>query len=173
MKLFRRRPSLPAAARPALEPEERVLTWTAAEPDQILVATNRGLWLPGGQRLDWHDIHKAAWSGRELRITPAEVRAERDGYVVFADGPVISFLLLEPGELPDQVRTRVTKSVGYTSHHPLPSGAVRVVGRRVSGQDGLSWAVRYDTGTPLDEPDVVAATDELVAAAQKSVAPPL
>jgi hypothetical protein len=172
VSFLRRRPSLPAALRPALEAEERVLTWAPVSDDQALVATNRGLWLPGGGRLGWHEIHKAAWSGRELRITPAEVSEERDGYTVLVDGPVRVFLLLAPGELPDQVRTRVTRSVAYTSHHPLQAGGVRVVGRRVSGRDGLSWAVRYDSGTPVRVPAVTELTDGLVAAARATTAVP-
>ncbi|HET6530728.1 MAG TPA: hypothetical protein VFH03_08965 [Actinoplanes sp.] len=188
MNIFRRRPKLPAEMRPPLESGERVLAWSpvgeAGGPP--LVATNRGLWLPDGQsrsaaenpggkttrRLGWHEIHKAAWSGRELRITPAEVAEVRPDYAVLIDAPVLVYLLLEPGELPDQVRTRVTRSVAYTVHHPLPVGGVRVVGRRVSGVDGLSWAVRYDAGTPVDAEPVVQVTGELVAAAQGATAPP-
>ncbi|GIF07427.1 hypothetical protein [Actinoplanes siamensis] len=171
MRLFRRRPALPAGSRPPLEAEERVVAWSACEQG-VVVATNRGIWPPGGDRLGWHEIHKAAWSGRELRITPAEVAEERDGYTVLVDGPALTFLLLEPGELPDQVRSRVTRSVAYTTHHELEDGAVRVVGRRVSGRDGLTWAVRYDSGTPVDRESVITATDELVGAARNSVVPP-
>ncbi|OJF09381.1 hypothetical protein [Couchioplanes caeruleus] len=173
MRLFRRVPKLPADKRPPLEDEERVLAWAATEGDGVLVATNRGLWLPDGRRLGWHEIHKAAWSGRELRITPAEVAQERNGYTVLVDAPVAGFLLLEPGELPDQVRTRVTRSVAYTSHHPLPpNGGVRVVGRRISGADGLSWAVRYDAKTAVEADPIIEATDQLVASAQEATAPP-
>ena len=175
MSFLRRRPKLPAARRPPLEPDERVLAWAQigeGEDAPVMVATNRGLWLPEGDRLGWHEIHKAAWSGRELRITPAEVAEERAGYAVLVDAPVRGYLVLDPGELPDQVRTRVTRSVAYTSHHPLPVGGVRVVGRRVSGRDGLSWAVRYDSGTPVQLSSVVELTDELVAAAQGATAPP-
>jgi hypothetical protein len=172
VNFLRRRPSIPADLKPPLEPDERVLSWAAISDEQILVATNRGLWLPDGRRLGWHEIHKAAWSGRELRITPAEVAEERDGYAVLVDGPVLAFLLLSPGELPDQVRTRVTRSVAYTNHHPLTTGGLRVVGRRVSGQNGLSWAVRYDSGTPVDLPAVVELTGELVAAAQGATTAP-
>ncbi|MFC7532169.1 hypothetical protein [Actinoplanes sp. GCM10030250] len=179
MKLFGRRRSLPAVSRPALDAEERVLAWSevssaspAAQPAPVVVATTHGLWLPGFEkRLGWHEIHKAAWSGRELRITPAEVAEVRESYAVLVDGPVTSFLLLEPGELPDQVRARVTRSVAYTTHHLLGEGAVRVVGRRVSGSNGLSWAVRYDSGTPVTRPEVIEATDELVGAAQSATAP--
>jgi hypothetical protein len=172
VSLFRRRPKLPAALRPPLDPDERVLAWAAVGEDQAAVATTRGVWLPGRGRLGWHQVHKAAWSGRELRITPAEVAEERTGYSVLVDAPVLTYLLLEPGELPDQVRTRVTRSVAYTAHHPLPVGGVRVVGRRVSGVDGLSWSVRYDAGTPADADPVVAVTDELVGAAREATATP-
>ncbi|HEX5198675.1 MAG TPA: hypothetical protein VFW27_01930 [Actinoplanes sp.] len=186
MSWLRRRPKLPASLRPALDPEERVLAWApVSAPDGALVATNLGLWLPDGlsrpaaenpgmktmRRLGWHEIHKAAWSGRELRITPAEVAEVRDDYAVLVDGPVVGFLLLEPGDLPEQVRARVTKSVGYTAHHPLNTGGVRVVGRRVPGHDGLSWAVRYDSGTPVTLPAVVELTGELVSAAQGAASP--
>ncbi len=71
------------------------------------------------------------------------------------------------------MRTRVTRSVAYTSHHPLPAGGLRIVGRRVSGVDGLSWAVRYDAGTPVDAEPVLKVTGELVGAAQQSASPPV
>ena len=169
MKLFRRRPSLPAGSRPPLEGDERIVAWcpVGESADEVVVVTSHGLWLPSAvERLGWHEIHKVAWSGRELRITPAEPAGERDGYTVLVDGPARSFLLLEPGEVPDQVRARVTRSVAWTTHHPLPEGAVRVVGRRVSGRNGLSWAVRYDAGTPSERPEIAEATDELVSAAR-------
>jgi hypothetical protein len=172
VSLFRRRPKLPAALRPELEADERVLAWASVDEGAAVVVTNRGLWLPGQGRLGWHDIHKAAWSGRELRVVPAEVAEVRETYAVLVDAPPVSFLLLEPGEVPDQVRARVTRSVAYTSHHPLPQGGVRVVGRRVSGVDGLSWAVRYDSGTPVDSEPVIKVTDELVTQAQNAIAPP-
>lgn len=168
MALFKRKPKLPADRRPALEPDERVLAWATTGDDAVVVATNRGLWLPGLSRLGWHEIHKAVWSGRELVVTPASVVDERDGYAVVADQPILSTLLVEPGEVPDQVRTRVTRSVAYTEHHSLPEGGgVRVVARRVSGVDGLTWTVRYDPGTPPDE----ATVDDLVASARAASAP--
>ena len=165
---FRRKPKLPANRRPALGPEERVLAWAEAADEQVVVATNHGLFLPGRERLGWHEIHKAAWSGRELQVTSAEVVHERDGYQVVGDRPAVTCLLLDPGELPHQVRSRVTRSVAYTMHHPLSAGGagVRIVARRVPGVDGLSWAVRYDGGVPPDAPAVVQRTDELVTQAR-------
>lgn len=169
MKLFRRTPKLPPQYQPPLDRDERVVAWSlAGSGDRVVAVSTYGLWLPGrASRLGWHDVHKAVWSGRELAITPGNQVAERAGYRVMADGPVESFLLLDPGDVPDQVRTRVTRSVVYTSHHRLDGGGVRVVGRRVSGVDGLSWTVRYDPGTPVDDPVVVERTEALVAAARK------
>jgi hypothetical protein len=175
MGLFQRTPKLPPAARPPLADGERVLAWAAAgngEGDGVLVASNLGLWLPGrGHRLGWHDILKAVWSGRELTVTPAERVTERDGYLVVADCPAESYLLLDPGELPHQVRARVTRSVAYTAHHEMPGGAGRIAARRVSGVDGLTWTIRYDPGTPADDEAVVAETARLVAAARAATAP--
>jgi hypothetical protein len=74
VKLFRRRPSLPAGSRPPLEGDERIVAWcpVGESTEQVIVATSHGVWLPSAvERLGWHEIHKAAWSGRELRITPA------------------------------------------------------------------------------------------------------
>jgi hypothetical protein len=175
MGLFSRKPKLPPADRPPLATDERVLAWAAAgngEGDGVVVASNLGLWLPGrGHRLGWHDILKAVWSGRELTVTPAETVAERDGYALVADGPAETYLLLDPGELPHQVRARVTRSVAYTGQHPVPGGAGRVAARRAAGVDGLAWTVRLDPGTPADDPDVLAETDRLVAAARAALTP--
>jgi hypothetical protein len=218
VSLFRRRPRLPAARRPPLEPEERVVAWAAVSDSDAVIVTNRGLWLPdeplggldGGPdgppppvRLGWHMIHKAAWSGRELTVIPAEVVERRPAYALVADLPARTYLLLEPGDVPEQVRARVTGSVAYTRHHPAPGGGaglagpaglassllgpggaglagpaglassllgpgggVRVVGRRVSGVDGLTWTVRADPGTDADSPAALALLDELVAQAR-------
>jgi hypothetical protein len=169
--LLRRRPRLPAERRPPLEREERVVAWAAAAPEGVVVATNRGLWLPDrSARLGWHELHKAVWSGRELTVTPAERVEERAGYTVVADGPASTYLLVDPRDVPHQVRARVTRSVAYTVHHPAPSGGgVRVAARRVSGVDGLTWTVRYDPGTDGDSPAAREATAELVAQARQAL----
>ncbi|SCF45421.1 hypothetical protein [Micromonospora mirobrigensis] len=175
MGLFNRRPKLPPAARPPLAADERVLAWAAAgngEGDGVVVASNLGLWLPGRpHRIGWHDVLKATWSGRELTVVPAERVAERDGYLVVADCPAETYLLLDPGELPHQVRARVTRSVAYTAQHAVPGGSGRIAARRVAGVDGLSWTVRYDPGTPTDDDEVRAETDRLVAEARAATAP--
>ena len=169
MRLFRR---LPAAGRPPLARDERVVAWAGATGDDVVVVTNLGLWLPGAaSRLGWHEIHKATWSGRVLTIVPAAETLARDDHAVMADLPPVSCTLLDPDRVPDQVRTRVTRSVAYTAHHRFAAGGgVRVVARRVPGVDGLRWAVRYDAGVDPSAPGVAEATAELVAQGRATVA---
>jgi hypothetical protein len=68
-----------------------------------------------------------------------------------------------PDDVPADVRSRVTRSVAYTGHFPLPDGGMRVVARRVPGRNGVDWHVRYDDGTDREDPEVVAATTAIVA----------
>jgi hypothetical protein len=165
--MFGRRPKLPAAHRPALVRDERVVAWADSDAG-VLVATNLGIWLP--DFVPWHLIHKAAWDGSVLAVTPAREVATREGYAVMADATPVAFRLVAPGDLPHQVRARVTRSVGYTAHHAVPG--VRVAARRVPGVDGLRWTVRYDRGVNPDDPSVVAATDDLVSQIQAAVVVP-
>jgi hypothetical protein len=170
MGLFRRA-ALAEADRPPLARDERVLAWADSDKG-LLVATNLGLWLPADPpgRLGWHEIHKATWAGTELVVTAARQVAERPGYVVVEDLAPVPFALSRPGELPHQVRARVTRSVSQSTHHPLPgSGGVRIAARRVPGQDGLRWTVRYDSGVDHDDPVVVEVTAELVAQARQLI----
>jgi hypothetical protein len=161
--ISRRRRSLPPELTPALEPDERVAAWARVASGSAVVATDRGLFLPGrGQRLGWHEIHKAAWDGRQLVITPAVVLEIRERYAVMADAAPLPVGLPEPGDVPHVVRTRVTRSVSFSSHQRVPGGGVRVAARKVPGVDGLSWTVRYDDGTDPHGPGVPDATGRLV-----------
>lgn len=171
--MFGRR-KLPAALTPRLERDERVLAWGGLADGRVVVATNRGLWLPDvAGRVGWHRVHKATWNGDVLTVVGSSVTSpDRPDFAVAIDTEAISFTLVDPGDLPKRVRERVSASVAYSSRHQLPGGgAVRVVARRVSGRDGLSWSVRYEGCVEADDPAVLAATAELVAAARQSVAP--
>jgi hypothetical protein len=165
--LFGRRRRLPASRQPPLDRDERVVAWAGATADEAVVVTNLGVWLPGAAgsaaRLGWHEIHKAAWSGRQLTLVAAHETAAAEGYVVVADLPPVTVTLLDPDGVPEQVRTRVTRSIAYSAHHRLPGGGgVRVVARRVPGVNGVRWTVRYDDGVDRSAPEVAAATAELV-----------
>jgi hypothetical protein len=162
-----RRDRPPASALEVLERGERVTAWGRSASDEVLVATPLGLWVPDSGRLGWHEIHKARWDSGVLTLVLG-VESEPG---VREDAPPRRYVLAEPGNLPAEVRTRVTRSVAFTSHHALESGGVRIVARRVPGRDGLDWVVRYDPGTvrgPEDE-RVVA---ELVAAARLAASTP-
>ena len=177
-----RRRRLPAGLRPALAGNERVVAW-APVGDGALVATNLGLWLPAAEppqpRCGWHTINKVTWSSPLLTLTTAaEVPADgpdtETRYTVGADLPPVAFRLAAPGQLPEQVRQRVNRSVAFTTQHQLPGGgAVRVVARRVSGVDGLTWVVRYQDGADPADPTVAAVTAELVDLAATGLATPL
>lgn len=173
---FLKKRRLPADKRPALTADERVLSWAGATGDNVVVVTNLGLWLPGAaERLGWHEIHKATWSGRQLALVAARElpAAGSDDYVVMSDLPPLVLTLLDPDRVPDQVRTRVNKSIAHTSHHPLATGfGVRVAARRVSGVDGLRWTVRYDEGVDPSAPGVAEQTAAFVAMARESLGTP-
>ncbi|WP_432830112.1 hypothetical protein [Dactylosporangium sp. CA-092794] len=173
---FLKRRRLAAEHRPKLGGDERVVAWAGATGDNVVVATNHGLWLPGaGERLGWHEIHKATWSGRQLAVVAArEVPAGGEEYTVTEDLPPLIITLLDPDRVPEQVRVRVNRSIAHTSHHPLDEitgrrGGVRVVGRRVPGVNGLRWTVRYDEGIDPQAPGVAEHTQELVAWARSGV----
>jgi hypothetical protein len=62
-----------------------------------VVVTNRGLWLPGqADRLDWHHIHKATWSGSQLTVVPAVQVGVGEGYAVMADDDALAVRLADP-----------------------------------------------------------------------------
>jgi hypothetical protein len=170
--VFGRQNRLPAGHRPDLARDERVVAWAAAG-DGTVVVTTAGVWLPGrAERLGWHQIHKATWSGSSLTVVPAVEVASGEGYLVMADAPALVVGMPDPGDVPQEVRKRVTRSVAHTSHYAVQGGGVRVVARRVAGIDGVTWHVRYDDGTDATDPEVVAATAELVAAAAATTSPP-
>ncbi|MGI5236814.1 hypothetical protein [Dactylosporangium sp. CA-139066] len=172
---FLKRRRLPADKRPRLGPDERVVAWAAATGDNVVVATNHGLWLPGAdERVGWHEIHKATWSGRQLAVVAARELPGEEEYAVMGDLPPLVITLLDPDRVPEQVRVRVNKSIAHTSHHPLDEltgtrGGVRVVGRRVPGVNGLRWTVRYDESVDPQAPGVPEHTRELVAWAKSGV----
>jgi hypothetical protein len=169
--LFGRR-RLPDGQRPPLERDERMVAWASAAGGEVLVATNRGVWLPGtADRLGWHEIHKVTWSGRQLVVVAARQLAQDDGYAIVEDAEPTVHTLLDPDHVPEQVRVRVNRSIAYSAYHPLPGGGgARVVGRRVSGADGVRWTVRYDRAEDPDDPELRELTRHFVAQARGGLA---
>jgi hypothetical protein len=152
----------PAEALAGLDPHERVTGWGTMVGGDVLVATPQGLWLsrPDGRaRLAWHEIHKATWAEGTLVIVPG---TEVEPGVVADISPIL-VELEDPRDLPAEVRTRVTRSVAYSSHHQLgEAGGVQVVARRIAGEDGLTWVLRFDEGTDRADPAVREQASELL-----------
>lgn len=180
MKLFgmARRERPPAEVTALLDPEERVTSWAELSTGGFVVGTPLGLWLPsadgGPARTRWHLVVKATWDAPRLTLTTATEGGELTGAVTLVEQPPRVVNLPVPGVVPKDVRDRVTRSVRYSVQHSLaPSGGVWVVARRVAGQDGLSWQVRFEPGTDADDPLLREQVNALVAQAREAVDPVL
>ena len=159
MRLLGRRERPPAEALTRLDPDEQVVSWATAADGGAVLATRLGLWLPAAaERIPWHLVDKATW--REGTLTVVAARDSGDG--VLAELPPRSVRIAVPRDLPPTVRARVERTIASTRHYRLPGGGVRVVGRRVPGQDGLSWQLVFDRGVDRDDPAVRGAAAELV-----------
>ena len=165
MRLFGKREKPPPEAVARLDPDERVVSWAPA-PGGAVVATPLGLWLPGvPDRLPWHLIDKVIWRSNTLTLIPAV----DSGGGVLVEQPPRSVRLEQPRDIPQNVRARIERAIAFTRHHALPGAegagvrrGVRVVGRRVPGQDGVSWQLVFDPGVDRDDPAVRAAASAFV-----------
>ncbi len=145
-----------------LDAGERRLEWGLTQDGQPVVATDRGLRLPGAARLDWPDVERATWSRPVLTVLRVAD--------VAGTGEQRSVQLEDEGELPDVVRTAVTGSVGWSSHYRLrPAGGVRVVGRRRPGMELLDWQLVFDAGSDPQDPDLRAQAEALLLGARRTI----
>lgn len=162
MRLPRRRRVPDAVASVELLPGERRSAWALTPDGEPVVATEAALLLPGGVRLEWRRVERAAW--QPPRLTVLEV-ADVEG-----TGARHTHELSDEGDLPAVVHSRVTASVAWTDHARLsPAGGVRVVGRRVPDAELLEWQLVYDVGTDREDPLVRAQAEQLVAQARRSI----
>jgi hypothetical protein len=174
-----RRDRPPAEVLGLLESGEWVTGWAELAGGKVALATRLGLWLPAGavdqggyRRTPWHLVDKAAWDPPRLVLTVAAEGDPVGDAVTLDEAPPRAFPLAVPRNLPAEVRDRVTRSVRHSSHHAVaPRGGVWLVARRVSGQDGLAWQVRFDTGTDPGDPLVREQVSRLLATARQAVAP--
>jgi len=120
-----------------------------------VVATPSGLVLPSGSSLPWVQVEKAVHAPPVLTISEvAEVEGRGTAHVL---------RLTQDHDLAGVVRARVTSSVGWSDRHRLrPQGSVRLVGRRVAGQDALLWQLVFDQDSDPDDPAVRAQADQLL-----------
>lgn len=159
MALFRRRKP-PAEVTARLERHDRLLAWGTLDGGGYAAATRLGLLYGADGRLGWHEIDKVAWADGVMEIIPDTEVA--DGVV--EPSPPLRLVFTEPDEMPVVVRDRVTRSIVVNTHHRFDDGGgVRVLARRVAGQDGLRWLLRYDRGTDRENPEFKAEAEALLA----------
>lgn len=147
MALFTRRERPPAL--PGLEPGERVVSWADTADGEVVAATRLGLWWPGPRRIGWQHVVKVTWRDDQLSVIEADVMDD----LLLIDRRPVSVTLTTPRDLPPVVRKRVEDNIVARELLAVPGGAVRFVGRRVPGQDGISWWAHLEPGT-ADSPQL-------------------
>lgn len=164
MRLLPRRRPVPEVVRAvALKPGDRRTAWTLTDDGRPVVATERGLVLPGRERVDWADVERAGWQRPVLTVV--------ESALVAGTGRTTTVTLQQDdGGLPDVVRSGVTSSVAWSSRvRLLPAGGARVVGRRRPGRESLDWQVVYDVGTDPSDPAVREQAEQHVLRARRTV----
>jgi len=166
LDLVRRRFARPpepvrAAVEATPDPDERVLAWgTLVRAGGWLVATTQGLRVvdPAGAEaaplLPWHEVGHARWAatadgGGTFTITPL---TEVEPGVQARLAPR-RHALADSGELPQEVRRRVDRTVVTSQRFPLPDrGGVVLVARRLPGQAAREWTVVFDEDVDRADP---------------------
>ncbi|MCD2196311.1 hypothetical protein LQ327_23335 [Actinomycetospora endophytica] len=138
-----------------LQPDERVLADSRTRRGEVVLATDRGLWIDD-HHVPWHLVSKATWASGTLEVIEAsEAEHLEGGVVLLADASPQKLPLPEPGKIPETVHRRVTGVIHSRQHHDLPSGGAWFVQRRT--RDGVVLHVRPDPGTDPDEIRTLAA----------------
>jgi hypothetical protein len=147
MALFTRRERPPAL--PGLAPGERIVSWADTADGDVVAATRLGLWWPGPRRIGWQHVDKATWRDGILTVIEADVVDD----LLLVDRPPVSVTLTVPRDLPPTVRKRVEANIVARELLTVPGGAVRFVGRRIPGADGVNWWAHLEAGTS-DTPEL-------------------
>ena len=136
----------PRLVRDRLEAGEHVLAWAVTTAGEPMAATNLGLWWPEepARRIPWHRLDKVVWSEAGFAVVEAEIVDD----LLLVDRPPVRVQLADPRKLPEVVRRRIESSVLRTQEVRLSEGTALIVGRKVSGQNGLSYWARLTPGTP-------------------------
>jgi hypothetical protein len=145
--LFTRRERPPVEVVARLAKDERVVSWADTSDDDVVVATPLGLWWPDGgelRRILWQHIDKAVWREDVLTVIEADVVDD----LLLVDRPPVAARLSRPRDLPPTVRKRVEGNIVQSELATVPGGSVRFVGRRVPGQDSVTWWAHLEGATP-------------------------
>lgn len=143
--------SRPPAAVRQLQTPERRLAWAVAANGTPLVVTAQALYA-GPLRLPWLELERLSWEPPVLAVVES---AEVEG-----QGLEHRWELEVPGALPAAARSCLTTSVAWSDRRAFDTGgAVRLVGRRVPGQDALLWQQVWAPGTDRYDPRLRALAD--------------
>lgn len=173
---FRRAVEVPGdvLSRASVQRGQKVLAGTQAADGTWLLGTREALHiLPPAAvgadatetRIPWENIERVDWNREEDRLVVSEVG--EFGRV----RPQHVFAVSEPGVLLELVRERVTASV-VLQRRVFTHGkrGLLVIGRRPPGRDGeVLWSYEFDAGVDPDDPDVMAAADAGLRAAQEEL----
>ena len=140
---------------------DRRLAWGVTTDGVALVASPTRLHV-GGEQIAWDQVERVGWADPTLRVVEV---AEVEG-----TGLVHLWDLAEDHRLSTTIRERVTASVAWSDLRTLtPDGAVRLVGRRVPGQEVLTWQAFWQPGTDPSDPFLRAHVDAALEALRKSI----
>lgn len=160
-----------------------MLTFAPTSHGDLVIATPRGLWIadhrpttagvagddPPGRLLAWEFILTARWTGDVLAVTPAQEVAPQ----IMSRLPTITLPLPDPADLPRVVHQRVDRSVAVSHRRALSAqSTVLLVGRRVSGRDGLLWYAVFDRDSDAGDPTARSQATTLLGSAAAAQAPP-
>ena len=141
----------------ALERGERVLATAGTQGEEVVVVTSYRLVVPGGALAGgkpWHLVDAGRWDPETNLLSVTWV----DG------GPSGSWLLREPGGVPDAFHERVNASVVLVEKVQLDARRrARVVLRRDLTSDHVLAQTIVARGCDPDDPQLVAATEEVAA----------
>lgn len=164
-----RRPVPEAVA--ALRTVERREAWGLTPEGTPLVATASALHVgsagpastgTASTELAWIQIERVSWVPPRLVLTEV---SEVEG-----QGAVRAFELAQDSHLAEVVRTRVTSSIGWSDRRALvPTGAVRLVGRRSPGRDILDWQLVFEPGTDPHDPLLREQAEEHVRSLRRTI----
>jgi hypothetical protein len=159
MRWPRRSPRLPTAARAGLVlgRREHVLAAAALRDGSWLAATDQGL-VQQGWRVAWSSATHAQWydDATTLAVGWLDDSGEMHDR---------SFVLADPGLLPETVHERVVASIVLSRRfRSIDGGSVRVVARRQPGSDDVLWQVVPESGADLSSADVRAQVDQTLRA---------
>ena len=162
----------------AVGPGEKVLAWAESTSGEVVAGTRDALYVtsvvdvtsvvePAETRIPWEQVEAADWDKDTSVLRVSEVGSWG------APRPEHTFAIEEPGRLLELVRERVTASVVLQRHVPIEGRrGVRVIARRAPrGDQPVQWVYEYDEGIDPDDPLVVMAAEEALAAAREEVGP--